>query len=218
MNRVFDPDNFFWKCFDKMGDVLGLSLLWSFLSLPVFTMGAATTALYDAASRSVRGEGKDVYSRFFHTFKSSFKLSTLCTLVFGGALVLLAAGFQILSGLAQERRGLLVPAMAYYVLCACLLGYLCWLFPLLSRYEYGFQDLCRTTLQFWFAHFPSTLIMAALLLAGVELTARLLFPLCFLPACLALVDSLFIERAFRKHTPAPAEEPEDPELESSDPQ
>ena len=201
MKRFFDPENFYWKCFDKMADVLGLSLLWFILSLPLVTLGAATTALYDSVSRSVRGDGKEVYSRFFRTFKGSFKPAALCTLLFGGALVLLAAGYSIVCALARENRRLLMLAMVYYVLCACVMGYLCWLFPLLSRYEYSFKDLCRTALQFWFVHFPSTLAMTLLLALSAALTVQLLFPVCFLPACLALLDSVFIERAFKKHMP-----------------
>lgn len=214
MKRFFNPDNFYWKCFDKLADVLGLSLLWFLLSLPVVSIGAATTALYDSASRSVRGDGKEVYSRFFRTFRASFKLSALCTLVFGGALVLLVTGYELVCTLAQENRSLLMLAMVYYVLCACLLGYLCWLFPLLSRYEYTFKELCRTALQFWFVHFPYTFVMALLLAVCVETTVQLLFPVCFLPACLALLDSIFVERAFRKHTPNAQLE----EIESSDPE
>lgn len=211
MKRFFSSENFFWKCFDKAADVLGLSLLWFFLSLPVVTIGAATTALYDSASRCVRGGEPGVYSRFFHTFRSSFKLSTLCALLFGAALALLVAGHRIVAAMARDNPPLLVFAVVYYVLCACVMGYLCWLFPLLSRYEYTFQELCLTAVQFWFAHFPSTLIMAVLLELCVEATARLLFPVCFLPACLALLDSIFVERAFQKHTPAEEIESPDPE-------
>lgn len=204
MSRFFNPENFYWKCFDKMADVLGLSLLWFFLSLPVVTIGAATTALYDSASRCVRGGEPGVYSRFFRTFKESFKPAALCTLLFGGALALLVAEHRIVAALAQENPPLLVLAVVYYVLCACVMGYLCWLFPLLSRYEYTFKGLCLTAVQFWFVHFPSTLVMAVLLEICVETTAQLLFPVCFLPACLALADSIFVERAFKKHT-QPAE-------------
>lgn len=214
MKRFFSPDSFYWQCFDKMADVLGLSLLWFLLSLPVFTVGAAATALYDAASRCVRGGQPGVYGRFFRTFRESFKLSALCTLVFGGALALLVTGYRIVSALAQANRTLLVLAAVYYVLSACVMGYLCWLFPLLSRYEYGFKELCRAAAQFWFAHFPSTLVMAVLLELCVETTVQLLFPVCVLPALLALVDSIFVERAFRKHMPPP--EPE--ETPSPDPE
>lgn len=211
MSRFFNPENFYWKCFDKMADVLGLSLLWFFLSLPVVTAGAATTALYDAASRCVRGGEPGVYSRFFRTFKESFKPAALCTLLFGGALALLVAGHRIVAALAQENPPLLVLAVVYYVLCACVMGYLCWLFPLLSRYEYTFKGLCFTAVQFWFVHFPSTLVMAVLLEICVETTAQLLFPVCFLPACLALADSIFVERAFKKHTQPAESESTDPE-------
>lgn len=200
MKRFFDPENFLWKCFDKVADVLCLSLLWLFCCLPVVTVGAASTALYDCVSRCVRGDEPEVYRRFFRTFRDSFKLSALCTLIFGAALVLLAAGYRFISVLAQDNHPLLVWAAVYYVLIACVLGYLCWLFPLLSRYEFSFRALCRTALQFWFVHFPSTLAMTVLLAVCVGVTLQLVFPLCVLPALLVLADTVFVERAFQKHT------------------
>lgn len=201
MKRFFDPESFFWKCFDKMADVLVLSMLWFLLCLPLVTIGASTTALYDAASRCVRGGEAGVYGRFFRTFKASLKPAALCTLLFGGALVLLAVGRHAAVAMAEGHRFMLAVAAAYLVLFACLAGYLCWLFPLLSRYELSFAQLCRTAAQFWFAHFPSTLAMVALLAVCAALVVRFLMPVCFLPALLALADSIFVERAFRRHTP-----------------
>lgn len=78
---------------------------------------------------------------------------------------------------------------------------LCWLFPLASRYRLTFRGLNRTALQLWLAHLPSSLAMAALLALCVDLTVRLLLPVCCLPCLLALAHSLFVERAFQKHMP-----------------
>ena len=61
----------------KLTDVLALSLLWTFLSLPLFTLGAATTALYDSVAHCVRGGEAPPYARFFRAFKAEFKLSAL---------------------------------------------------------------------------------------------------------------------------------------------
>ena len=80
MNQIFNPENFFWKCFDKMADVLGLSLLWLLCSLPVITAGPACAALYDAAARCVRGGEPGPYRRFFRTFRQEFKSAALCWL------------------------------------------------------------------------------------------------------------------------------------------
>lgn len=201
MNRIFNPDSFFWKCFDKMADVVGLSLLWFLCSLPVLTIPAASTALYDCAVRCVRGGEPTVYSRFFRTFKREFKLITPAGLLWGGAVLLPMAGSRILAAASQGSRLLAVLAVMYYVLMVIPAGMLCWLFPLASRYRLTFRELNRTALQLWLAHLPSTVVMAALLALCVDVTAQLLLPVCCLPCLLALAHSLLVERAFRKHMP-----------------
>lgn len=202
MNQIFNPGNFFWKCFDKMADVVGLSLLWFICSLPVVTIPAASTALYDCAARCVRGGEPTVYSRFFRTFMREFKLATPSGLLWGAAALSPMAGARILARAAQGSKPLAVLAVMYYVLTAVPAGMLCWLFPLCSRYRLTFRELNRTALQLWLVHLPSTLAMAALLALCVDLTVQLLLPVCCLPCLLALAHSLFVERAFRKHTQA----------------
>ena len=208
MNGIFNPDNFFWKCFDKMADVVGLSLLWFICSLPVVTIPAASTALYDCAVHCVRSGEPTVYSRFFRTFKGEFKLATPSGLLWGAAVALPMAASNILASVSEGSQLLSALAVAYYVLMAIPAGMLCWLFPLCSRYQLTFRELNRTAIQLWFVHLPSSLAMAALLALCVDLTIQLLLPVCCLPCLLALAHSLFVERAFRKHMPeqdAPAD-------------
>ena len=81
MNQIFNPENFFWKCFDKMADVVGLSLLWFMCSLPVVTIGPACAALYDASARCVRGGEGSPYGRFLRTFRREFNISPISYLI-----------------------------------------------------------------------------------------------------------------------------------------
>ena len=79
LGSVFDPQNGFWRWLARVCDVVGLSLCWVLCSLPVITVGAATTALYDSIYHGVRrGETGD-YVRFFRTFRESFKPAALLT-------------------------------------------------------------------------------------------------------------------------------------------
>lgn len=209
MKRFFSSDNFYWRCFDKLADVLILSLLWFICSLPVITVGAASAALYDGAVHIVRWNEPDLFGRFFRTFRREFKTAALTWLIWGPALFLAWAGYIMLAQTAQGSGPLVAAAMFYYVARVVPAGMVSWLFPLLSRYEFGFAGLNRTAGQFWLAHLPSTIGMAVLLVLCVEITAQLLFPICFAPCLLALADSFLVERAFKKHMPAEdAEEPE----------
>lgn len=201
MSHFFNSDNFFWKCFDKMADVLILSLLWFLCSLPLITIGAASTALYDTVFHTIRQGEPTPYSRFFRTFKREFRRATPSFLLWGAALFLAFAGYNITTSAAQTDSRWFILAMAYYILMILLLGILSWLFPLLSRYEFTFAQLNRTALQFWFAHLPSSIALAALLALSIELCFQLIFPIFFLPCLEALLASLLVERAFQKHIP-----------------
>ena len=209
MSALFDPESRFWRGVDRAADVLILSLLWTICSVPVVTIGAASTALYDAAARCVRGGERTPYSRFFRTFRAEFKTATLCWLAWGAALLALLGGHFALIKAAHGSGPLPALAMACLVLAAAAAGVLCWLFPLLSRFQYTFGGLNRTAVQLWFAHLPSTAAMALLLALCADLTLQLVFPLCVLPCLLALAHSFFIERAFRRHMPAPPSSPEE---------
>lgn len=210
MSRLFDPENRLWRWVDRIADVLVLSLLWTVCSVPVITVGAASTALYDAAFHSLRGGERAPYSRFFRTLCREFKTATLSWLVWGGALAALLAGHFALIRFGGGAQAALTLAAACLALAVIPAGALCWAIPLLARFQYTFGGLCRTALQFWFAHLPSTLTMTALLALCVDWTLQLVFPLCFLPCLLALAHSWFAERAFSRHLPDQSSPPSDP--------
>ena len=54
MSRLFDPENKFWNFIGKIADVTCMSFLWVGTSLPLVTMGAATTAFYSYTMHQVR--------------------------------------------------------------------------------------------------------------------------------------------------------------------
>ena len=53
MSGLFNPENKFWNFVAKLTDVCLMSFLWLIASLPLVTVGAATTAFYDFTLRQV---------------------------------------------------------------------------------------------------------------------------------------------------------------------
>ena len=85
-------------------------------------------------------------------------------------------------------------------------GVLCWLFPLLGRFEYGVRGLFRTALQLTIAHLPSTVIIVLLTAQSAVFCLNRWWPVVFLPTVAVLLVSLFTERIFQKYVPELAEE------------
>ena len=59
-DRFFDLDNVVWRTIDKIGKIFLLNLLWLICSLPVFTIGASTTALIYTSMKLSDNEGSGI--------------------------------------------------------------------------------------------------------------------------------------------------------------
>ena len=196
---IFRADSWLWKPFGWLADLVVLSLLWLVFSLPLVTLGGAAAALYDAVVHGFRRGESDYLYRFFTTFKAEWKHGLLPTLVCGGGLGLLLWGYSRFTAAAQGDAAVMT-AWALLVVLLIPVGIVCWVFPMLSRFEQSTGVLLSNSVCQALAHLPATLLMALAAGAAVWVTPRLLFvPLLFLPALLALFWSLFLEPVFRTY-------------------
>lgn len=178
-----------------------LSVFWFFCSIPVVTIGAASTALYDAAVHGIRRDEAGAYVRFFRTFRRELKTAVPAAIVWGVPLAALVWGGQYIGTAVQDPAPVLAATAVFVLLLVFILGTVSWLFPLLSRFEFSFRDLNRTARQFFIVHLPSSVLLAVLLAVSAWACFRFMFPVCFLPCVEALLASLLVERAFEKHMP-----------------
>lgn len=201
MGNLFRPEALLWRWCSRILDMMVLSVCWVLCSVPVVTMGAASTALYDAAVHGIRRDEPGAYTRFFRTFRRELKPATLATVLWGAPLAVVLWSGQYIGTRIQAPAPALAAAAVFVLLLVFLLGTVSWLFPLLSRFTFSFRDLNRTAGQFFIVHMPVSVLLAALLAVSAWVCLRFLFPLCFLPCAEALLASFPVERAFRKHMP-----------------
>lgn len=178
---------------------MALSLLWILCSLPLVTLGAAATALYDSVSHCLRFGEPGPYKRFFGTFRRELKLSCLSTLIWGFLSGLALLILKYLRDMIPIFENAAAAFGAYYVALIIPLGAACWVFPILSRFSFDFKWLNTTALKFALAHLPSTLILVLLTVEIMRFSFKWVFPFAFSPALMMLLWSLFIEPVFKKH-------------------
>lgn len=77
MNQIFSIDNRFIQILNKIFCSAWLNILWFFCCIPVFTIGASTTALYYVSFKLVRSEEGNITKQFFTAFRDNFKKGTL---------------------------------------------------------------------------------------------------------------------------------------------
>ena len=184
---IFNPENDFWRLIEKLVDLFLLSVFWLVCSLPVFTLGPATAALYRTVARCIRGSERKSWSLFFRTFRENFKVGALVVVAVGAVLFVL---YTLLYQTASLNRAGYILFMAYYVFLLLPLGLLCYLFPVLSQFEFGVGGLLSNCAKLAIAHLPSTIALALLLCLNFFLA------IAVTPALLALLHSLLLERIF----------------------
>ena len=194
MGRLFRYQGWLWRVLNTLTDILFLSVLWLACCIPVVTLGAATTALYDSVVRCIRYKHPGVYKRFFRTLRNELGRGCLCTLLWGAV-----AGISFLMLAWLRENGAVAAGSAYYVALVIPLGAACWVFPILSRYSFTFRQLNVTAVKFALGHLPSTVILVLMTGGVIGASIRWIFPLAFAPAVLMLLWSLFTEPAFAKH-------------------
>lgn len=148
-----------WGCY--------LNLLWFVCSLPVVTMGAATTALYYVTLKIADSEEGDITQQFFRSFRQNFKQATVLWLIMLVIGIVLGTDIYVLRHLAATTSG--VPAVLLtlclaLVIVACIVYVfvLSYVFPLLSRVENTNLAMLRNSLLISLRYLSCTICMLAI--------------------------------------------------------
>ena len=208
MSRIFDPENKFWNAIGKVADVTCMSLLWSLTSLPLVTIGAATTAFYAYTMRQVRDTEGSILSGFFGAFKQHFKKATLLWLLEAAGIAFFAADLVGVWNLNLFVGGLPAILVGAMVLCLTVLFLGCtfYIWPLLAVFDFPLKKLLGNGFIMAVGNLPVTLTLALLwALAGVG--CFYMSGVFFVWVGLAIfVSSYFINTVFKKYTGELAEE------------
>lgn len=209
MGEFFNPEKGIWVWLSTLVDIFGLSILWITLCLPLVTAGPATAALYYTVVKCVWGRESGAFGYYFRSFRTNFKVGLLAGLIVLPLALALLGGHFVVRWYGTRLGGMAyVLYVAYYFALLLPAGVLCWLFPLLGRFDYRVKDLFRTAFQLTMVHLPSTVVVVLLTAQAVVLCAARWWPVVFVPVIAMLLVSLFTERVFQKYAPelAPRED------------
>lgn len=204
--RFFNSENAFWKPLGWLGDVVFLSLLWFVISVPLITLGATTTALYDAVVHGFRKKDPETVMRFFRTLKKEFKTATAATVLWGVVLGVLYWVLRQFGNRVAVNDTTVVITLAGLVILMLAVGMVSWVFPLLSRFTFDVRSLSVTAVKLAIQQLPSTLVLGFITVLCGYLCFTYWFPFFFLPALMTLAWSLLTERVFRRYEPDEDEE------------
>ena len=82
MDLIFGRGQKFYQFATKLAELMWLNVLVFVCSLPIFTIGAATSAMHHVLIQIFRDEEDKITSTFFAAFKKNFKQATLVWLIY----------------------------------------------------------------------------------------------------------------------------------------
>lgn len=145
MYHLFNPENKFWSFIGKITDVTCMSILWALASLPLFTIGAATTAFFDFTLHQVTDREGKIIRSFFHSFKAHFGKATLLWLMELAGLAFFALDLWAAWNFFLARGG--VAGIFLLGFCGCMalifLSCVIYVYPLLATFDFPLKKILR---------------------------------------------------------------------------
>ena len=156
---MFSPDSKFMEIFGRITDLVLLNLLFLITCLPVFTIGAAITALYTMCFRLMREEYSGIVRSYFRSFKDNFKQATLIWLLL---LVLIVPALYYFTLLFRLEGILRYSAFVFVLIAVVGLMTASYDFPWISQFENTMVQSLKNALILSISRLPRTAAILAI--------------------------------------------------------
>ncbi len=200
MGGLFSIENPFWQFINRLLHIILLNFLWFICSIPVITMGAATTAVYSVTLKMIKNQEGYTVKSFFEAFRANFRQSTIIWLI------LLVIGAVIGADLIVYLRAssLSLPGMflmtAFFAASVLFVFETIYVFALQAHFDNTLKRTMGNALILSIRHLPSSMTMVTI---GVLLTTLgfLVFPPILFGgmALIAWINSFFLIKIFDRY-------------------
>ncbi|MFV0465318.1 MAG: YesL family protein [Lachnospiraceae bacterium] len=200
MGNLFNYDNKFFQGFNKIIDCVVISALWLLFCVPVFTAGAATSAMYYTVHKVLRGGRGYVWINFWTGFKENFKQSTILWLIVSIASGLMMFNVFIMRQYLLNSGGAL--GLLFYVYIVLLLLLAIWsiyLFTYTSRFKNTIRNIIKNTAIIALLNLPYSFLFLVFLILSTAAIYLIPILVLLLPAMMMWILNYFMEKIYRKY-------------------
>jgi uncharacterized membrane protein YesL len=160
MTAIFDGRIF--RFATKVSNLFLLNILWLIFSIPIITMGAATSAVYYITLKMVKNEEGYIIKDFWYAFRQNLKQGIMIefVLLVGGIILLGDIWYFLHLGniFGYIFAAIFSIGLTIYVLT------LIFIFPLLAKYSNTVFGTLKNAVLMSLTHLPSSIALAVLLI------------------------------------------------------
>ncbi len=195
---IFNYDGPLVSFLERVGDIVFLNLVFIICCVPVFTIGAAVTALSTITQKMARKEEGYIIRGFFKAFKDNFRQATviwLMLLLFG---LILVTDFYVLFRQGDSPLFIVIRILLFIAGFIALFEFI-YVFPLLARFDNTVKNTIKNALLLSIRYLPHTVLLIVITLLPFIFGLMYLhigIP-CYLFGGFSII-SLICSRIFRK--------------------
>lgn len=216
---MFKYDSPVFRLISKIADIIILNFLWILCSIPIFTIGASTTALYYVCMKLVKNEEGYIIKDFFHSFKENFKQSTIITLIYGVITAFFALDIRLLSITGEMTSVQSILRIIFFVALGILFCLAEYTFPMLAKFDNTIKNTIKNAFIMAFIDlkkFISVTFMNLVVILLMVLTPNTFLKILFVCVVVgisgpAYVNAYTFNRLFEKYAPQKANSQEEEE-------
>ena len=204
--KIFSYESRFSQIVMRFAYACILSGLWICCSLPIFTIGASSTALYAVTLKIADKEEGQIVKQFFRAFRDNFKQATVIWLIMLGIAVFLGLDVYILLHLRTSTVGPVAVAwtliLAMVIVCIIVWTILLmYLFPLVAKVENTTPNMFKNSFLIGVRYLFCTILVFAIHFAMFVIVVRFFAPLMFFaPGICAWLSSYLLSPVIRACT------------------
>ncbi len=159
MEAFFSPDSKIMQALSWIADLVILNFLFLLTCLPIFTIGAASSALYAVCFRLGTEREGALFSTYFSAFRRNFRQGTLLFL-----LILLAFALSLfnISFFSIQSGALSMLQYPFVLLAVVIVMIYSYVFPWLSQFDNSPKATLKNSLLLSVAYLPRTLLVSFL--------------------------------------------------------
>ena len=154
--KLFSMDGKFLETFNMITDLVILNLLWLLCCIPVITIGASTSALYQITLQIAEKRESYIARSFFKAFRENFKQATIVWIS------ILVVGFVLLSDLFIVSHffvGPVISVVSGLILVVCVLLFVgsMYFFPVIAYFTNSTKKIFINSFRLAFGRLGTTI-------------------------------------------------------------
>lgn len=201
MADLFAAEGRLFRFMTKLMNLILLNILWIIFSIPIITMGTATSALYYVTLKMVKDEEGYIIRSFWKAFKQNLRQGIIIEAIF------VVCGVILLGDIKFFLRSTNI--YGYIFVAVFSIGFIIYLFmfiytfPLVAKYNNTVNNTLRNAVVMSFKHLSNSIAMLTLLsitLYGFYVSVPIMLMILTIGASTyAYICSILLRNIFNKH-------------------